>query len=276
MEFKSHGTTLFYEEAGLRDGEPIVFVHGFPFTSRTWTPQVQALKGRYRIITFDNRGHGRSQTGDGQYPFEFFVDDLIQMLHHLQLSRIAICGLSMGGYIILRALERDASRFRAAVLCDTRSEADSNETKLKRAEGVRIIKEEGLSAYAKGFVKGVISSHNQSARPELVRTVTDIILSNSAPGIAAALLAMAGRTDTTASLSRIRIPVMILVGADDAATPVQAARSMHDRIPGSRLAIIPDAGHLSNLENDATFNEHLLNFLTGLESSRRPAGSRAE
>ena len=85
------------------------------------------------MVTYDHRGHGASDVGDGQYLIEFLVDDLIGLLDHLKLQKATLCGLSMGGYVALRAVERNPERVHALALCDTRSEADSNEAKLKRA-----------------------------------------------------------------------------------------------------------------------------------------------
>src|SRR5262245_28830559 len=131
---------LFYEEKGPPNAYPLVFIHGFPFNHTTWNPQWEALPSSRRAVRYDLRGHGQSETGDGQYTLELFVDDLMGLLDFLEISRAVLCGLSMGGYTALRAAERHPERIRGLVLCDTKSEADSNETKLKRAENLKLIK----------------------------------------------------------------------------------------------------------------------------------------
>src|SRR5512135_2423281 len=121
-----------YVESGPPSAMPVVFIHGFPFSHEMWQPQLEAVGKRHRAIAYDVRGHGGSFAGDGQYTIEGHVDDLLGLLDTLKIKKTVIVGLSMGGYIALRALERNPERFRAAVLCDTRSEADTDEGKLRR------------------------------------------------------------------------------------------------------------------------------------------------
>ncbi|MHB9011948.1 MAG: alpha/beta fold hydrolase [Ignavibacteriaceae bacterium] len=116
---------------------PIIFVHGFPYDHEMWNMQVMSLSSKYFCVTYDIRGLGSSQAEDGQFTMESFVDDLENILLELNLNKPVLCGLSMGGYISLRAVERMEEKFSALILCDTKSEADTNEAKLKRAEGVK-------------------------------------------------------------------------------------------------------------------------------------------
>ncbi len=243
---------------------PIVFIHGFPFSAEMWKGQTQMLqdnKKNLRIITYDLRGHGQSDVGDGQYTIELFVDDLIGLLDYLKITKTILCGFSMGGYITLRAIERNPDRFNALVLCDTMSAADSNESKVRRANSINQIKKEGVERFAEGFLKAVFAPQTFDTKPDIIDEIRRVILSNSPLGICGALLAMAGRTDTTESLSRISVPTLILVGKHDAVTPPSASKSMHDKIPNSILHLIDNAAHMSNLENPNVFNEHLTKFL---------------
>ena len=253
--------TLNYTESGRASGPTIVLVHGFPFSQEMWTPQVGALDQRHRVITYDVRGHGKSPAGDGQYTIELFVDDLIGLLDHLRIEKAIVCGLSMGGYIALRAIERNPERFRALILCDTQSGVDSNEGKVKRAAAMKTVKQQGAAAYAEGFVKAVFAPATFTTNPEAVKKIKAVIASNPSLGICGTLLALAARTDTTASLSKIAVPTLILVGELDAITPPSAAQAMQEKIRGSELHVIPRAAHLSNLENPQEFNARLLDFL---------------
>jgi 3-oxoadipate enol-lactonase len=255
------GLPFHYVENGSRDALPVVFLHGFPFSHAMWEPQLEAAGKRFRVIAYDLRGHGDSYVGDGQYSIEGHVDDLIALLDQLQIASCVIVGLSMGGYVTLRALERDPGRFRAAVLCDTRSEADGDETKLKRFASMAAVKTRGSAFFAEGFVKAVFAPASFDRHPAAIARIRSIIAATSPLSIAGTLLALASRTDTTPSLGNITIPVLIMVGESDATTPPAASRSMHERIPGSELHIIPDAAHMSNLENAHAFNMHLLAFL---------------
>ena len=259
-----NGLDLYYSDIGKAESVPIVFIHGFPFSSEMWKGQVQMLqdnKMNFRIIAYDLRGHGRSDVGDGQYTIELFVDDLIALLDHLKITKTILFGFSMGGYIGLRAIERNPDRFNALVLCDTMSTADSNEGKLRRTASIKLIKREGVKPFAEGFLKAVFAPQSYSTKPDIIEEARRMILSNSPVGICGALLAMAGRTDTTEALGRISVPTLILVGEHDAVTPPSAAKSMHERIKNSELHVIDNAAHMSNFENPIVFNEHLTKFL---------------
>jgi len=251
----------YYVDIGPRDAVAVTFVHAFPLNHRMWQSQIDVLKDRYRVIAPDLRGFGETGAGDGQYTLEFFVDDLIELLDHLKIQQTVACGLSMGGYIVLRAVERNPERFRALVLCDTRGEADSNEAKVKRADAIKIVKQQGVAAYADGFVKSALAPQTLAARPDVVTAVKNLIQENPSIGVCGALLALASRTDTTASLSRIGVPTMVLVGEHDTLTPPAVAKSLHGSISSAEVHVIPDAAHISNLENPLVFNEHLLSFL---------------
>jgi 3-oxoadipate enol-lactonase len=260
-----NGNEVNYIDVGEKGRLPIVLIHGFPFSHEMWEPQIQALQKQFRVIAYDLRGHGKSSVGDGQYMLEFFVDDLIGLLDHLKIGKAAICGLSMGGYIALRAAERNPDRVLALVLADTQAKADSNESKLKRAAGIKSVKTEDTNAYAETYVKGVFTAESIAKKLEAVEKMKRIIQSNSPLGICGALLALATRTDTTQALSNFEMPTLILVGEKDSSTPPSAAKEMQASLPSSEIHIIPNAAHLSNLENPDEFNKHLLSFLGRLD-----------
>ena len=258
------GAEIYYIDMGDRSAPAIVLIHGFPFSHEMWNPQIEFLKSHFRVIAYDIRGHGKSDVGDGQYSLELFVDDLIALLDHLQLEKVVLCGLSMGGYIALRAIERNPERFRALILCDTTSDADSNEAKLRRAASIKTVKRAGVVPYAQEFLKAVLTPQDVQNKLDLVRAVLSMIESNSSVGICGTLLALAGRTETTPSLPKIQVPTLILVGKQDKITPPELSEKMHALIPNSKLQILPNAAHLSNLEEPEEFNSNLLSFLREL------------
>ena len=250
-----------YNCDGPRTGLPIVLIHGFPFNKSMWKPQVDALKERYYVVTYDVRGHGASGIGDGQYTVEYFVDDLIALLDHLKIGRAILVGLSMGGYIALRAIERNPDRVRGLVLCDTRSEADGNEGKIKRAQQARSVKTEGMKKFAEAFLKAVFYEKTPEKNPQAIELIRSMIEQTSPIAVAGTLLALAGRTDTTSSLFSIKVPALILVGKHDAITPPSASQAMKEKIPNAGMHVLSGAAHLSNLENTEEFNNYLLQFL---------------
>jgi len=261
MRFVNDGIGLVYNVEGPRTGLPVVFVHGFPFSQEMWKPQVEALKGSLYTVTYDMRGFGKSDVGDGQYTIEYFVDDLIALLDHLKIPRAVAVGLSMGGYVVLRAAERRPDRFRALVLSDTRSEADNNEGKIRRAIQALAVKKEGMKKFADSFLGSVFYPGTMEKLPDTVQLIRRIMESTSPVAAAGTLIALAARTDTTPALFNMNIPVLILVGQHDILTPPSASYAMKEKLPDAGLHIIPEAAHLSNLENPGEFNGHLLNFL---------------
>ena len=260
MYLSTNGTRLYYVDVGQPSGPPIVLIHGFPLSHEMWANQIEILKSVYRVVACDLRGQGRSEVGDGQFTLEFLVDDLIALLDHLKIKQAVLCGLSMGGYVSLRTVERNTQRVSGLVLCDTKSEADPNEARLARGASVRAIKRNGVEAYAETFLKGALSPTSLKDG-HVVETAAKIIRQNQALGLCGTLLALAGRTDTTSFLPKIEVPTLILVGEQDTVTPPEHSRRMQSLIRNSELHIIPQAGHMTNMENPTIFNTHLLNFL---------------
>jgi pimeloyl-ACP methyl ester carboxylesterase len=257
-----NGANIHYVDGGNPSGTPVLFLHGFPFSHAMWRAQLEAVgEENFRAMAYDIRGHGQSDVGDGQYTIESHVDDLVAFLDHMKISRVIVVGLSMGGYITLRALERHPDRFLAAVLCDTRSEPDPDSGKVKRAVTMATVKKSGSEAFANDFVRAVFAQETFERNPKAIETIRTIISRTPPLSIAGTLLALAARTDTTPFLPSVAIPTLILVGEHDATTPPSASQSMKEKIPGSELYLVPHAAHMSNLENPAFFNEKLIGFL---------------
>jgi pimeloyl-ACP methyl ester carboxylesterase len=167
----------------------------------------------------------------------------------------------MGGYVALRAVEREPKSFKGLILCDTKSEADGNEAKIKRSETMKAVREKGVEVFARAFVKSIFAEKTFKKNPDAVSKIRKIIEKNSPGAICGTLLALASRTDTTDSLKKINIPTLILVGEEDKLTTPENARSMHHAIKNSQLHIVKNAAHMSNLEAEEEFNKYLLKFL---------------
>jgi pimeloyl-ACP methyl ester carboxylesterase len=258
-----NGANIHYAETGVPTGVPVLFLHGFPFSHEMWKAQLDlAGTAGFRAIAHDIRGHGQSDVGDGQYTIEGHVDDLIALLNHLRIPRAILVGLSMGGYIALRTLQRNPDRVLGAALCDTRSGADSDEGRIKRAVTAAQVKASGSAAFADGFVKAVFAEETFTTNPAAIAFIRNIIAHTPPLSIAGTLLALAGRTDTTSALPGITAPTLILVGEKDVTTPVADSRQMQEKIRGSEMHVVPRAAHMSNLENPEFFNTKLAGFLT--------------
>lgn len=248
-------------EHGAKENPAIIFVHGFPMNSQMWNHQVKALQETHYCITYDLRGLGNSLPGDGQFTMESFVDDFFSILDELDIQKVTACGLSMGGYLILRAFERAPERFEKLILCDTRSEADDNKAKIARSNNIKKVLTGGSVAFVESFIPTCVYTPNIE---KLGNEFTSLFIQwqqNSTPGIRGCLLAILTRTDTTHVLAEINIPALLICGEHDAITPSAGMKKMASQISDTELVLVPEAGHISPLENPEFVNKHILSFL---------------
>jgi pimeloyl-ACP methyl ester carboxylesterase len=179
----------------------------------------------------------------------------------LRIKKTTLCGLSMGGYIALNAIENHPKRFDALVLCDTQCLADSVEAKGKRMKAVEGIWKNGLEMFVDESLKDFFAQESLLSKKNIIADVREMIMNTSEKSIIKTLIALSKRVETCSKLSEIKVPVLILVGKEDKIIPPEAAQFMHEKINGSVMTIIKNAGHVSNLENQDQFNEQLKKFL---------------
>ncbi|NLT50587.1 MAG: alpha/beta hydrolase [Ignavibacteria bacterium] len=251
--------------AGNPKNIPVVFIHGFLFDHTMWKNQVNALSENYYCVSYDIRGFGESYVGDGQYTLEAYASDLFSIITELNLIRPVLCGLSLGGYIALRTLERDQSRFRGAVLCNTKSEADSGKDKLLRYSKIDEINLKGLEKFTGEFIKSCFSEKTLGEKENFVSSLIENGCKNNPRGVKGGLFAILSRTDTTDFLPQIKIPALVIAGEKDKKTPAAEMKKMAEKIPDSKFTIIKNAGHISPLENSEEVNAALIAFLKGIK-----------
>lgn len=247
-----------YDDAGA--GEAVLFVHGFPHDRTLWSPQLQGLATRARCIACDLRGFGES-TCAPPYSMSRYADDLVALLDRLRLERAVIVGLSMGGYVALALWRQAPQRVRGLVLANTRAGADSDAAREKRRQMLAIARNEGSSGVAVAMLPGMLGKTTREKNPEVMDAVHRMLTAAPVEGVIGGLEAMMERPDSTATLSTVTVPTLIVHGDEDALIPVEEARAMHAAIRGSMLEVIAGAGHLSNLERPAAFNHLVSEFL---------------
>jgi 3-oxoadipate enol-lactonase len=257
-----------YSDEGNESDPTIVFIHGFPLNKSMWSSQTAALRDRYRVITYDVRGFGNSKTGTEELTIDLFVSDLSHLLDKLKLKTVILCGLSMGGYIALRAMERFPEKFDALVLCDTQYTADSPEARDKRIKTIDSIKSDGLERYADEALNGFFFKGSVDKKSKEIIETRWMIESNSKEVLCNTLMAMANRSETCSQLENIEIPVLILVGKEDTITPPASAEFIQSKINGATLHRLENAAHLSNLDNPTDFNKYLEDFLALVTSKK--------
>jgi 3-oxoadipate enol-lactonase len=253
------GMTVGYTDQG--NGTPLVFIHAFPLSKTMWQQQVDALKDTYRVITIDLGGHGESEIMLGNDSLDGYAKNVLHLLDHLEIAQAVFVGLSMGGYILFSIYRHYANRVKAMVLADTRAQADSEEGRAGRQSMAEVAFKDGAPAIADIMLPKLLAPSTIQERPEIVEQVRQMILQTSTAGIVVDLVAMAARPDSTDLLSRITCPTLVIVGEDDQATPIAESQYITQRIPGSIFVTIPQAGHLSNFEEPAAFNQALKSFL---------------
>jgi pimeloyl-ACP methyl ester carboxylesterase len=248
-----NGIRIAYDEGG--SGPAVLLSHGYGATGRMWDLQRPALEPRYRLITWDMRGHGLTECPDdpAAYSADLTVGDMRALLDHVGVQRGVVGGLSLGGYMSLAFACRHPERVRALVICDSGpgyrnagARARWNERAHQRALD---LEQRGLDA---------LGGRSREVEQALARH-------RSARGLAHAARGMLAQADARVidALPGIRVPTLVVVGDRD--EPFLApSRYMARKIPGARLEVIPAAGHASNLDQPEAFNRALLAFLDGL------------
>ncbi|MEW2396929.1 alpha/beta fold hydrolase [Streptomyces sp. NPDC046862] len=265
------GVTLGYEDEG--HGDPLVLVHGHPFDRTMWRPQAEHFsRTGWRVITPDLRGYGESTVVPGKTMLETFARDIAGLLDHLGLDRVVLGGLSMGGQIVMEFHRLFPDRVRGLLLADTFAAAETEEGRNARYEMAERLLREGMTGYAGEVLSKMVAPHNIEELPAVAEHVLAMMSGTDPEGAAAALRGRAERPDYTGMLRDVAVPTLVVVGSDDEFTPVGDARLIHERVPGSTLAIIDGAAHMPNLERPAEFNAALERFLDAL--SHTPATAR--
>ncbi|MFE7780883.1 alpha/beta fold hydrolase [Streptomyces nigrescens] len=264
--------TVGYEDEG--SGEPLVLVHGHPFDRSMWRPQTEHFsRAGWRVIAPDLRGYGESTVVPGTTPLETFARDLLALLDGLGIERFVLGGLSMGGQIVMECYRLFPERIRGLVFADTFAAAETEEGRTARRDMAARLLREGMSGYAQEVLGKMVSPHTLTHRPEVAAHVLAMMTAAPPEGAAAALRGRAERPDYTHLLSQVSVPALVVVGTEDAYTPVSDARDIHARVPDATLSVIEQAGHLPNLERPDEFNAALAEFLHSLPDSAEPAAA---
>jgi pimeloyl-ACP methyl ester carboxylesterase len=227
-----------------------------------WEGQLALADTGWRVIAPQLRGF---DAGGGDPPalsVDDYAGDVIDLLDALHLKQVVVGGLSMGGYVAFALLRFAARYVQGLVLADTRSQADTPEGVAGRTRLLQVVQDKGPSAVADEMIPKLLGETTKRTRPAVVEQVRSLALASSADAIAGAIRALMTRPDSTPLLSSIHVPTLIVVGDEDALTPPSASEEMQRAIAGSELVRIPQAGHLSNLEQPDLFNAALAAFLT--------------
>jgi len=250
-------TGIAYRVDGPHDGPALVFSNSLGTDHRLWDRQMPAVDGRFRVVRYEACGHGVSDLPRRPVTIERLAQGLTTLLDHLEIERAVVCGCSLGGVIALWLAVNRPERLTGVVLANTGAKIGTNESWDARTAAVRA---GGTAAVRDQVVGRFLTPEFRSRDPDTTAMIAEMIETTSDEGYIAACEALRA-TDLRADASRVRVSVLIVGSERDQSTPPDLSRELHASIEGSELVMIPDAAHLSNIEQPAGFNAALLKFL---------------
>ena len=253
-----NGIDLHYETHGTA-GAWLTFSHSLACSTAMWAPQVAEFSKRYRILSFDTRGHGRSEAPGGAYTLEQMAEDLAGLFKQLGITQTHYCGLSMGGMIGQTFALKYPGVFKSLTLADTTSRYPA-EAAGAWADRIKIAQTQGMQPLVEPTLGRWFTEPFRKARPDVMQAIGAQIAATPVAGYVGCCQAIP-KINVTQRLKEITCPVLVIVGEQDMGTPLAMAEEIHANAPGSKLAVLSPAAHLSNLEQPEAFNQALDGFL---------------
>lgn len=259
---RSGDAEIVYEVAG--DGPPLVLLHPFPAHHGFWLPAIQALVPRYRLILPDLRAHGDSEAGEGPATMEKHAADVARVCDAAGVGRAVFAGVSIGGYILFEFVRRYPERISGLILSCTRAQADTAEGRATRLKTAEDVLERSSEWFVDLMIPKLLGQTLRESRPDRVREIRDMMLKMSAQDIAQVQRGMAERPDSIPTLKSINVPTLLVMGAEDGLAPHSDGELMRQHIRGSRLMVIPKAGHYAAWERPEEVGKSVRQFMDSL------------
>jgi pimeloyl-ACP methyl ester carboxylesterase len=250
----------------MKGTRTLVLLHAFPLSADQWLPQLARVPPGWQFIAPDLRGFrgmgpAFEDAGLDGATMDDYAADVLALMDHLDIAKAAIAGLSMGGYVAMALVARAPKRVSHLILADTRMTPDTDEGRAGRDAMRASVERDGPPAVADAMLPKLVGATTHREQPDLEIALRRSIEVNRTDAIAGAIGALKARPDRQATLASVRVPALIICGDEDTITPLADSEAMAAAIPGATLAIIPKAGHLSNLEQPSAFNQTLQKFL---------------
>ena len=257
MQATVNGIKINYVDEGK--GVPIAFVHGFPLSRKAWQKQLDGLRGSYRVIAPDLRGLGENDAVTGTTTMTQFADDIHALLQQVKTGPVVLVGHSMGGYVALAFARKYPEMLRGLVLVCTKAGGDSAEAAAGRRATADKVKANGSGVVVDAMTPKMLAASNQDKN--LLEQVRAIMAPSKPESVMASLLGMAERADSTPTLGQIKVPTLVVTGADDIVIPPAESEKLAAGIAGAKLVTIANSGHLVAYEKPAEFNKALQDWL---------------
>jgi 3-oxoadipate enol-lactonase len=266
MKATVNGIETYYEIHGKEGAPWLVLSHSLACSVRMWDGEIARHKGKYRVLAYDTRGHGQSAAPKGPYTLEQMADDLHALLKHLKIEKPHFVGLSMGGMIGQTAALKYPGIFGSMTLCDTTSRYPAEAAPMWQ-ERIRIAESKGMAPLVQPTLERWFTEPFRKNQPQKVQSVAGLIEKTPVSGYVGCCAAIP-KINVTSRLKEIKTPTLVICGNEDPATPPAMARDIQQGIPGAKLALIPQAAHLANIEQPEAFNRALADFLSSPASAR--------
>jgi 3-oxoadipate enol-lactonase len=273
VELRSNGCTFHCEIEGREDGPWVTLSHGLATDLTMWDDLVPFLAPHYRVLRYDSRGHGGSAATPGDYSLELLGQDVIGIMDALGIEKTHFVGLSMGGMVGMGLALDHADRMRSVTVCDARGVAPP-EYQDAWAERSRKVQSGGIETMVEPSVTRWFTPAFQQGNPAALDKVRDMVRRTAPEGYCGSATALR-MLDYERRLPDVKVPMLFLVGREDQGAPAAVMREMHVKTPGSRYAEIPDAAHISVMEQPERCAAAVLDFLDAVEPATRAAGLRA-
>jgi pimeloyl-ACP methyl ester carboxylesterase len=260
QRIKSGDAEILYWSIG--DGPPVILLHPFPVNHEFWLPVAERLGTRYRLVLPDLRGHGDSGVGEGPATMEKHAADIASVMDNAEIGRAPLVGVSIGGYALFEFWRNHRDRVAALGLCNTKAGADGPEARA-RLQAANDVLERGTEPFFESMIPKVLANTTREMRPDLVDGALRMMRKMSPNDVAQVQRGMVARPDSIETLKTINVPTLLVTGDEDAVTGVNEAELMRQHIPGSKLRVIPKAGHYSPWERPEEAAKLLRQFLDG-------------
>jgi pimeloyl-ACP methyl ester carboxylesterase len=264
-EMSVNGARLFYEEMGSGT-DTIVFSHSYLVDSQHFHPQMQALRDRYRCLAFDHRGHGRSEVTEGGYDIENLYGDAVGFIETSKCAPCHFVGLSTGGFIGLRLAIRRPDLLKSLILMDTSADAEPKEALRQYGMLIFVVRWFGYRPVI-GRVMPLFFGKKFMTDPARKNEVAEWrrrLMANNRKAMVKFGKGIFARASVYEELPRIKVPTLVIVGEEDMPTPISKAERIAEGIPGAKLVVVPEAGHLCTVEEPAAVNSAIRDFLSSL------------